>query len=109
MPLLTQPLSNKYEARLALTNNALVQYLLRRSTLSVNARRFTKSNLESFGNLKHHTIREAWPKNRDCERHPILCKSSRTRDPYQIEDVGIVRKLKFSFKYQLIFVMIVCL
>src|ERR1700683_4535838 len=52
----------------------LVQLSTNSTTLSVNARRFMKSSLEPLGNFEHHTVRKAWRKDRDCERHPILSK-----------------------------------
>ena len=55
------------EKWLGSTTSTPVQHLLLRSMLSADARRFTESHLKSFGNLKHHTIREALAKNRDGE------------------------------------------
>ena len=66
------------------------------ATLPIDACRFTKSCLESLGNLQHHTIREAWPKYSDCEWHPILGKPSRARDTREIKNIGKVCKLESS-------------
>jgi hypothetical protein len=46
--------------------------------LSIDTRRLAKCSFEPLGNLEHHTIREALPKDRDRERHPIFSKPSRT-------------------------------
>jgi len=61
--------------------------------LSVNARRLTKSSLESLRYFEDHTVGEARPKNRDSKRHSILSKPSRTGDASEVEDIGKVSKL----------------
>ena len=72
------------------------RWLPRAATLCVNTRRFTKGSLESLCNLEHHTVGEARPKNGDRERHPISSKAGRTRDAREVQNIGIVCKLKIQ-------------
>ena len=78
------------EKWLGSTTSTPVQHLLLRSTLSADARRFTKSHLKSFGNLKLHTIQEA---AKNCDGELLAGVNSRDVSQYSKSHNRVTKKV----------------